>query len=383
MRLFKTNPVLSVVEKMLGTYMCPTIISYWWSFGSLAAICLGVQLVTGIILAMHYTPHIDYAFLSIEHIMRDVNYGWFLRYTHANGASMFFIVVYLHIFRGIYYSSYLYPREMVWNTGVVIYILMMAAGFMGYVLPWGQMSLWGATVITNMFSAIPVVGKYVVTLLWGGFSVDNATLNRFFSLHYLIPFIIAAMASLHVVLKQIDGSSNPIGVQLNHDTLQFHPYFTFKDFFVFVLFFMFFSCFIFFYPNILGHSDNYIPGNPMVTPPHIVPEWYFLPFYAILRSIPNKLAGVIAMVAGFSILFALPFLNQSRIRSGWFRPIFKPFVWLFVAIWFILGWIGGELVETPYLELGQIFTVLYFAFFIVIIPGVSRLENYLNELEIS
>jgi len=383
MRLFKTNPVLSVVEKMLGTYMCPTIISYWWSFGSLAAICLGVQLVTGIILAMHYTPHIDYAFLSVEHIMRDVNYGWLLRYLHANGASMFFIVVYLHIFRGIYYSSYTYPREMVWNTGVVIYILMMAAAFMGYVLPWGQMSLWGATVITNMFSAIPVFGKYIVHLLWGGFSVDNATLNRFFSLHYLIPFIIAAMASLHVVLKQIDGSSNPIGVQLNHDQLQFHPYFTFKDFLVFVLFFIFFSVFVFYYPNVLGHADNYIPANPMVTPPHIVPEWYFLPFYAILRSIPDKLGGVIAMAGAILVLFALPFLNKSNIRSSWFRPMYKPFIWVFVSTWLILGWIGGELVETPYLEIGQIFTVIYFLFYLAVIPGISLLENYLNELDYS
>lgn len=383
MRLFKTNPILSVVDKMLGTYKCPTIISYWWSFGSLAAVCLGVQLITGIILAMHYTPHVDYAFVSVEHIMRDVNYGWLLRYMHANGASMFLIVLYLHIFRGIYYSSYSYPAESVWNTGVIIYLLTMAAAFLGYILPWGQMSLWGATVITNMFSAIPVIGKYITYILWGGFAVDNATLNRFFSLHYLVPFIIAAVAGIHVVLKQINGSSNPMGVYLNHDVIPFHPYLTFKDFTAFVAFFIFFSVFIFYYPGLLGHADNYIMANPMVTPPHIVPEWYFLPFYAILRSIPDKLGGVLAMVGAILILFTLPIFDRSNIRSGWFRPVYKPFIWFFVCIWLILGWIGGETVETPYLEIGAIFTALYFIFFLVIVPAVSTLENYLNNLDYS
>lgn len=375
MRLIKTHPILKQINGMVGNYPAPATITYWWSFGSLAAVCLGVQIVTGILLAMHYTPNIDLAFMSVEHIMRDVNYGWLLRYLHANGASMFFIIVYLHMFRGLYYGSYLYPRELLWNIGVIIFLAMMATGFMGYVLPWGQMSFWGATVITNLFSAFPVVGEHIVYWLWGGFSVDNATLNRFFSLHYLLPFIIAALAGLHVAVLHVHGSSNPLGIRSLNDYLQFHPYFTVKDIFSFVVFALFFAIFVFFYPNMLGHPDNYIQANPMVTPPHIVPEWYFLPFYAILRSIPNKLGGVLAMFAAILILLFLPLLNRSSIRSSWFRPTYKPLFWLFVADCLVLGWIGGNVVETPFVQIGQIATFFYFFFFLAIIPYLSYLES--------
>jgi ubiquinol-cytochrome c reductase cytochrome b subunit len=273
MRLIKTNVLLSQLNNMVGNYPAPITITYWWSFGSLAGICLVIQIITGILLAMHYSPNIDLAFLSVEHIMRDVNYGWLIRYIHANGASMFFIIVYLHMFRGLYYGSYLYPRELLWTIGVFIYLAMMATGFMGYVLPWGQMSFWGATVITNLFSAFPIIGEYIVYWLWGGYSVDNPTLNRFFSLHYLLPFIIAVLSILHLAILHISGSSNPLGIRSLNDYLQFHPYFTIKDILSLILFFIFFSIFIFFYPNMLGHPDNYIQANPMVTPPHIVPEW--------------------------------------------------------------------------------------------------------------
>lgn len=375
MRLIKTHSILKQINGMVGNYPAPATITYWWSFGSLAAVCLGVQIVTGILLAMHYTPNIDLAFMSVEHIMRDVNYGWLLRYLHANGASMFFIIVYLHMFRGLYYGSYLYPRELLWNIGVIIFLAMMATGFMGYVLPWGQMSFWGATVITNLFSAFPVVGEHIVYWLWGGFSVDNATLNRFFSLHYLLPFIIAALAGLHVAVLHVHGSSNPLGIRSLNDYLQFHPYFTVKDIFSFVIFALFFAIFVFFYPNMLGHPDNYIQANPMVTPPHIVPEWYFLPFYAILRSIPNKLGGVLAMFAAILILLFLPLLNRSSIRSSWFRPTYKPLFWLFVADCLVLGWIGGNVVETPFVQIGQIATFFYFFFFLVILPYLSYLES--------
>jgi len=378
MRLIKTHPLLKQINGMVGNYPAPATITYWWSFGSLAAVCLGVQIVTGILLAMHYTPNIDLAFMSVEHIMRDVNYGWLLRYLHANGASMFFIIVYLHMFRGLYYGSYLYPRELLWNIGVLIFLAMMATGFMGYVLPWGQMSFWGATVITNLFSAFPVIGEYIVYWLWGGFSVDNATLNRFFSLHYLLPFVIAALAGLHVALLHVHGSNNPLGIRSLNDYLQFHPYFTVKDVFSFVVFALFFATFVFFYPNMLGHPDNYIQANPMVTPPHIVPEWYFLPFYAILRSIPNKLGGVLAMFSAILILLFLPLLNQSAIRSSWFRPTFKPWFWLFVVDCLVLGWIGGNVVETPFVQIGQVATFFYFFFFLAIIPYLSYKDSVLH-----
>lgn len=375
MRLIKTNPLLIQINNMVGNYPAPITITYWWSFGSLAGICLVIQLISGILLAMHYTPNIDLAFISVEHIMRDVNYGWLLRYIHANGASMFFIIVYLHMFRGLYYGSYLYPRELLWIIGVFIFLSMMATAFMGYVLPWGQMSFWGATVITNLFSAFPYIGESIVHWLWGGFSVDNSTLNRFFSLHYLLPFIIAALSILHLAILHISGSSNPMGIRSLNDYLQFHPYFTVKDLFSVILFLIFFSFFIFFYPNMLGHPDNYIQANSMVTPPHIVPEWYFLPFYAILRSIPNKLGGVLAMFLAIIILLFLPLLNISYIRSSYFRPLHKIIYWLFVINALILGWIGGNVVEIPFIQIGQFATIFYFSYFIILLPLISYFEN--------
>jgi len=306
------DPILSFVDSHIIDYPTPINLNYMWSFGSTAGICLVVQIITGIFLAMHYTPHVDLAFNSVEHIMRDVNNGWLLRYLHANGASMFFIVVYSHIFRGLYFGSYMYPRGRLWASGVIIFLLMMATGFMGYVLPWGQMSFWGATVITNLFSAIPLVGGSIVEWLWGGFSVDNATLNRFFSLHYLMPFVIAGLTMVHLSLLHTTGSNNPLGINSNVDTVPFYPYFYVKDLLAFLLFISLFSFFVFFYPNALGHADNYIPANPLVTPPHIVPEWYFLPFYAILRSIPDKLGGVVAMVSAILILLLLPIIIPPK-----------------------------------------------------------------------
>jgi len=314
--------ILSFIDSHIIDYPTPVNLNYMWSFGSTAGICLVIQIITGIFLAMHYTPHITFAFGSVEHIMRDVNNGWLLRYLHANGASMFFIVVYCHIFRGLYFGSYIYPRGKLWASGVIIFLLMMATAFMGYVLPWGQMSFWGATVITNLFSAIPFIGSSIVEWLWGGFSVDNATLNRFFSLHYLMPFVIAGLVLIHLSLLHKDGSNNPLGVNKNIDTIPFYPYFYVKDLFAFLILIFFFSFFVFFYPNVLGHSDNYIPANPLVTPPHIVPEWYFLPFYAILRSIPDKLGGVVAMISAILTLLLLPVINTSEIRSSKFRPFF-------------------------------------------------------------
>ena len=319
--------LLSVVDNHIIDYPTPINLSYLWSFGFTAAFCLGVQIVTGIFLAMHYTPHIDLAFSSVEHIMRDVNNGWLIRYLHANGASMFFIVVYSHMFRGLYYGSYMQPREHLWCSGVLIFLLMMATAFMGYVLPWGQMSFWGATVITNLFSAIPFVGPSIVEWLWGGFSVDNPTLNRFFSLHYLIPFLIFGVVILHIWALHVPGNNNPVGISVKseQDTVPFHPYYTVKDGFALVVFMILFSYFVFFAPNVLGHADNYIPANPLVTPAHIVPEWYLLPFYAILRAVPDTLGGVIAMVGAIFILFVLPWLDTSKIRSARYRPLFKQF----------------------------------------------------------
>jgi len=329
---------------------------------------------------MHYNPSVDLAFLSVEHIMRDVNYGWALRYMHANGASMFFICVYIHIARGLYYGSYTHPRILLWSVGVIIFLLMIGTAFIGYVLPWGQMSFWGATVITNMLSAIPWIGTDLVQLVWGGFSVDNPTLNRFFSLHYLLPFILAALACVHLMALHEHGSTNPLGINSNVDKVPFHPYFTYKDLFYFFVFLVFFSLFVFFAPNLLGHSDNYIPANPLVTPPHIVPEWYFLPFYAILRSIPSKLGGVIAMVGAILILLILPFVHTSQIRSSSFRPIQKKLFWLFVADVLILGWIGGSPVEDPYVLVGQVATIFYFSYFVILTPLVGIIENVLVKL---
>jgi ubiquinol-cytochrome c reductase cytochrome b subunit len=348
-----------------------------WSFGSTAGLCLVIQIITGIFLAMHYTPHIDYAFSSVEHIMRDVNNGWLIRYLHANGASMFFIVTYSHIFRGLYYGSYMNPRGPLWVSGVAILFIMMGTGFMGYVLPWGQMSFWGATVITNLASAIPVVGEPIVQWLWGGFSVDNATLNRFFSLHYLLPFLIVGLVIVHLSLLHTTGSNNPLGINKNIDTVSFYPYFYVKDLFAFLALVAFFSFFVFFYPNILGHADNYIPANPLVTPAHIVPEWYFLPFYAILRSIPDKLGGVVAMIGAILILAVLPIINTSEIRSSKFRPIYGIAYWFLVSDFLLLGWIGQKPVETPYIEVGQVGTAFYFFFFIVLVPVIGIVEKTL------
>ena len=371
------DATLSFIDSHIINYPTPINLNYMWSFGSAAGICLVIQIVTGIFLAMHYTPHVDYAFNSVEHIMRDVNNGWLIRYLHANGASMFFIVVYSHIFRGLYYGSYMYPRGTLWASGVVIFLLMMATAFMGYVLPWGQMSFWGATVITNLFSAIPVVGPSIVEWLWGGFSVDNATLNRFFSLHYLMPFLIAGVTLVHLSLLHKEGSNNPLGINTNLETIPFYPYFYVKDLLFFFIFLAVFSFFLFFYPNTLGHPDNYIPANPLVTPPHIVPEWYFLPFYAILRSIPDKLGGVAAMGGAIVILLALPIINTSKIRSSKFRPIFRFLYWFWIADFLILGWIGQKPVESPYVEVGVCATIFYFVFLLIIIPVVGLIEEFL------
>jgi len=376
------NDLAADLNNHIIDYPTPLNLSYLWNFGSLAGICLIIQLLTGIFLAMHYTPHVDYAFISIEHIMRDVNNGWLIRYIHANGASMFFIIVYIHMFRGLYYGSYMAPRIELWFSGVTIFLLMMATGFMGYVLPWGQMSFWGVTVITNLFSAIPFVGESIVQWLWGGFSVDNATLNRFFSLHYLLPFAIAGVSLVHLILLHDNGSNNPLGIDSKLSKISFYPYFYVKDLFGLFLFGIFFSYFVFFSPNSLGHPDNYIPANSLVTPPHIVPEWYYLPFYAILRSIPDKLGGVIAMFAAILILYLLPVINQSNIRSTFFRPVYKNIFWLFVINALILGWIGQNVVEYPFVEIGQISTFLYFSILLIVFPFFSILEEYLLKYKV-
>ena len=376
MRLVKENTLLKTFYHFLVYYPAPSNITYAWNFGILAGVCLFIQILTGVTLAMHYAPNISIAFASVEHIMRDVNYGWLLRYTHANGASMFFIIVYLHIFRGLYYGSYLYPREHLWFSGVTIYILMMATGFLGYVLPWGQMSFWGATVITNLFSAIPVIGPAIVFWLWGGFSVDNPTLNKLFSIHYLLPFLILGMVILHIVFLHEKGSNNPLGVRATVDYLPFSPYSVYKDLYSILLFIVFFCFFIFFFPNYLGHPDNYIAANSMVTPPHIVPEWYYLPFYAILRSIPNKLGGVVAMFAAILIMLALPFVGEAPSRSAQFRPLYKILFWIFFLNSLILGWIGGNPVKYPYYEIGQLSTLFYFGYFLVLLPICCKLEEF-------
>ncbi len=380
MRILKQHPILSIVNGFLVDLPSPANISYLWGFGSLLGLCLVVQLATGIFLAMHYAASVDLAFASVEHIMRDVNYGWLLRYAHANGASMFFICVYLHIARGLYHGSYTEPRGMVWGVGVIIFFLMMATAFIGYVLPWGQMSFWGATVITNLVSAIPVVGEDIVQWLWGGFSVGNPTLNRFFSLHYLLPFIIAALAVVHLLALHEHGSNNPIGVNSNVDKVPFHPYFSTKDVFGFMVFGLFFASFLYFAPNVLGHSDNYIPANPLVTPAHIVPEWYFLFAYAILRAIPDKLGGVLALVFSIAVLFLMPILHTCHIRTLQFRPLGRIMFWFFVSIFLLLTWIGQQPVEEPFITLSQVLCVLYFGYFLILTPLVGLLENRLLKL---
>ena len=370
-------PIFSFMDHELNEYPTPKNLNYFWNFGSLAGVSLVIMIVTGIVLAMSYTPHVDYAFQSVERIMRDVNHGWLLRYIHMNGASFFFIVVFIHIFRGLYYGSYKAPRELLWILGVLILLLMMATAFMGYVLPWGQMSFWGATVITNLFSAIPFIGDSIVTFLWGGFSVDNPTLNRFFALHYLMPFLIVGVVILHLVALHRFGSNNPIGIDPSgpQDTVPFHPYYTIKDFFGLSVFLTLFAAAIFFFPNFMGHPDNYIPANPMQTPAHIVPEWYFLPFYAILRAVPDKLGGVLAMFGAIAVLFILPWLDRSPIRSGNFRPVFKIFFWVFFADCIALGYLGGMPAEGIYVVLSRVATAWYFLHFLVILPLLSVIET--------
>ena len=370
-------PLLRLAHDSFVDYPTPKNLNYWWTFGGILTFCLVTQIITGIILAMHYTPHVDHAFNSVEHIMRNVNHGWLIRYIHANGASMFFLAVYIHIFRGMYYGSYKAPREGLWILGVIIYLLMMAAAFMGYVLPWGQMSLWGATVITNLFGAIPLVGDSIAIWLWGGFSVDNPTLNRFFSLHYLIPFLIFGVVILHIWALHVPGNNNPVGISVKseQDTVPFHPYYTVKDGFALVVFMILFSYFVFFAPNVLGHADNYIPANPLVTPAHIVPEWYLLPFYAILRAVPDKLGGVIAMVGAIFILFVLPWLDTSKIRSARYRPLFKQFFLIFVVNCLVLGYLGAMPAEGVYITLARICTIYYFAHFLIILPLLGLVEK--------
>jgi ubiquinol-cytochrome c reductase cytochrome b/c1 subunit len=370
-------PILRLAHDSFVDYPTPKNLNYWWTFGGILSFCLVTQIITGIILAMHYTPHVDFAFNSVEHIMRDVNYGWMLRYIHANGASMFFIAVYIHMFRGMYYGSYKAPREVLWILGVIIYILMMAAAFMGYVLPWGQMSLWGATVITNLFGAIPLVGENIAIWLWGGFSVDNPTLNRFFSLHYLIPFLIAGVVVLHIWALHVPGNNNPVGISVKgkQDTVPFHPYYTVKDGFALTLFLILFSYFIFFAPNVLGHADNYIPANPLVTPAHIVPEWYLLPFYAILRAVPDKLGGVVLMFGAIFVMFLLPWLDTSKVRSARYRPLFRQFYVLFILDCLLLGYLGAQPAEGVYIVLARVGTVYYFAHFLLILPILGLVEK--------
>lgn len=380
MRTLKKQVLLRIINSYIVDSPQPANISYLWNFGSLLGTCLVLQILTGIFLAMHYQPHVDFAFNSVEHIMRDVNNGWAVRYTHANVASFFFIFVYAHIARGLYYGSYKSPRILVWSIGVIIFILMIATGFLGYVLPYGQMSLWGATVITNLLSAVPVFGPDLVELIWGGFSVSNATLNRFFSLHYLLPFLLAALAIAHLIALHTHGSNNPNGVGSNSDRYAMHPYFTFKDLVTIFFFFLVLSIIVFYYPNLMGHSDNYIPANPMQTPPSIVPEWYLLPFYAILRSIPNKLLGVIAMFGSLLILLILPYTDLSRIRGNQFRPAMKVFFWFFVVNFVILMWIGSQHPNSPYVEIGQIATAFYFVWFIFIVPFLGLSENSLMDV---
>ena len=387
-------PVVRLAYDSIIDFPTPKNLNYWWTFGGILAVCLGIQLVTGIVLAMHYVPHVDHAFASVERIMRDVNYGWLIRYMHANGASMFFIAVYIHMFRGLYYGSYKAPREVLWILGCVIYLLMMATAFMGYVLPWGQMSFHGAVVITNLFGALPIVGEAITTWLWGGFAVDNPTLNRFFSLHFLLPFMIAGVVGLHIWALHVPGNNNPTGVNVKskEDTVPFHPYYTVKDGFAIVVFMIMFATFVFYNPNALGHADNYIPANPLVTPAHIVPEWYFLPFYAILRAVPDKLGGVILMFGAIAVLFVLPWLDTSKVRSMRYRPTAKLYFFIFLLACLVLGYCGGQLPDNHVIPglstfklfdadlnsmvwLSRVATLYYFAYFLVVLPILGLTET--------
>jgi len=370
-------PVFTFFKDHLRDYQTPRNLNYFWNFGSILGVLLVVMIVTGLLLAMQYTPHVDMAFESVERIMRDVNYGWLLRYIHSNGASFFFIAIYIHTFRGLYYGSYKSPREILWILGVLILVLLMVTAFVGYTLPWGQMSFWGATVITNLFSAIPFVGDEIVTLIWGGYAIGNPTLNRFYVLHFLLPFVILAVVFIHLVALHKTKSNNPLGIDSNKlkDNLPFHPYYTVKDYFGFGVFFLIFFVFVFFLPNFFGEPDNYIPANPLVTPSHIVPEWYFLPFYAMLRSVPDKLTGVVLMFGAVFILFLLPWLDKHPVKSATFRPIYQQFFWLFVLDCFILGWVGLNPPTGHYIYIGRAATIFYFSFFIVILPLLTKFER--------
>ncbi|MDP7668228.1 MAG: cytochrome b N-terminal domain-containing protein [Rhodospirillales bacterium] len=377
-------PVFTFAHHELVDYPTPRNLNYWWNFGSLAGVMLVILIVTGVFLAMHYTPHTDYAFASVERIMRDVNYGWLIRYLHMNGGSIFFLVVYIHLFRGLYYGSYKAPREVLWIIGVVIIFCMMATAFMGYVLPWGQMSFWAATVITNLFSAVPLFGEEIVNWLWGGFSVANPTLNRFYALHFLLPFVIFALVFVHLWALHVHKSNNPLGVEMtgDSDSIPFHPYYTIKDAFGLGVLFLVYFAFTFFAPNFFLEPDNYIEANPLVTPTHILPEWYLMPFYAILRAITfdiwfisAKLIGVIAMFASIAVLFLLPWLDTSPVRSATFRPVFKQFFWILVIDCVVLGYVGANPPEGWFIPLGQIATAYYFIHFLVLIPLIGFLER--------
>ena len=373
----KRLPLLTLAHHV-NDYPTPKNLNYWWTFGGILTFFLIIQIITGIVLAMHYVAHADLAFGSVEHIMRDVNYGWLIRYLHANGSSMFFLAVYIHIFRALFYGSYKAPREMIWIIGMFIYLLMMATAFTGYVLPWGQMSFWAATVITNLFSAIPLVGESITSWLWGGYAVGSPTLTRFFSLHYLMPFLIFGLVILHIWALHIPGNNNPVGIDIrkpSKETVPFHPYIVIKDFYALLIFLIIFSGFVFFAPNVLGHPDNYIEANPMVTPSHIVPEWYLLPFYAILRSVPDKLGGVVVMFAAVFILMFLPWLDTSKVRSAVFRPLYKVFFWILVIDVIVLGYIGANPPEGMYLIIGRIATIYYFVHFILIMPLLGFKEK--------
>nr|YP_007026393.1 cytochrome b [Telatrygon zugei]AFV48255.1 cytochrome b [Telatrygon zugei] len=374
----KTHPLLKIINNSLIDLPTPANISIWWNFGSLLGLCLIIQIITGLFLAMHYTADISSAFSSVAHICRDVNYGWLIRNIHANGASMFFICVYLHIARGLYYGSYL--NKETWNIGVVILLLLMVTAFVGYVLPWGQMSFWGATVITNLLSALPYIGDMLVQWIWGGFSVDNATLTRFFTFHFLFPFMIAALTMVHLLFLHETGSNNPTGLTSNTDKIPFHPYFTYKDLLGFFILLLLLTLLALFMPNLLNDAENFIPANPLVTPPHIKPEWYFLFAYAILRSIPNKLGGVLALIFSILILLLVPTMHTSKQRSLTFRPITQLLFWLLVANTIILTWIGGQPVEQPFITIGQIASTTYFSFFLILFPIAGWWENKMMNL---